>query len=314
MFRPHNINKDIPPGHTVIKNLVMPKACAKIIQHVRSLHPRINHVPPTGETPNIKYIGINKFYGKNKENVMNWLDHSAAKLQTSRIPHKKWVQEASKRLFDAAANWFATWVNSKTNDQINDWEEFKKDITNNFRVTKSLQDIAIQLSNLPQKTTITAYANKFDKIRHKIQNPAQADNVHTRASFINCMKPSVAALIRPEANTSMPALIAEAKRAEKRANMEYASRNGNRSSISNGRDKANGNKRQNTNGSNTTSNRTSNNNSLRNQSSNCSRPKKEENAEVNNAETVTCYESGPTFSDLEELEKEMQGKEEGDQA
>ena len=46
------------------------------------------------------------------------------------------------------------------------------------------------------------------------------------------MKPSVAALIRPEANTSMPALIAEAKRAEKRANMEYASRNGNRSSIS----------------------------------------------------------------------------------
>ncbi|KAJ9081121.1 hypothetical protein DSO57_1018143 [Entomophthora muscae] len=44
------------------------------------------------------------------------------------------------------------------------------------------------------------------------------------------MKPSVAALICPEANTSMPTLIAEAKRAEKPANMEYAACNGNHSS------------------------------------------------------------------------------------
>ncbi|KAJ9081094.1 hypothetical protein DSO57_1018401 [Entomophthora muscae] len=41
------------------------------------------------------------------------------------------------------------------------------------------------------------------------------------------MKPSVAALICPEANTSMPALIAESKSAEKRANMEYAAHNSN---------------------------------------------------------------------------------------
>ncbi|KAJ9066434.1 hypothetical protein DSO57_1009419 [Entomophthora muscae] len=68
----------------------------------------------------------------------------------------------------------------------------------NFCVTESLQDIAIQLSNLPQKITITAYANEFKEIHCKIQNPAQADNVHTRASFINRMKPSVAALICPE--------------------------------------------------------------------------------------------------------------------
>ncbi|KAJ9055245.1 hypothetical protein DSO57_1005654 [Entomophthora muscae] len=96
--------------------------------------------------------------------------------------------------------------------------EFKANITHNFCVTESLQDIAIQLSDLPQKTTITVYANEFEEIHHKIQNPAQADNVHTRVSFINRMNPSVAALIFSEANTFMPALIAEAKRAEKRAN------------------------------------------------------------------------------------------------
>ncbi|KAJ9090581.1 hypothetical protein DSO57_1001036 [Entomophthora muscae] len=97
------------------------------------------------------------------------------------------------------------------------------------------KDIAIQLSNLPQKTTIAAYTNKFEEIHHKIQNPAQADNVHTRASFINRMKHSVAALIRPEANTSMFTLIAKAKHAEKRANMEYAAHNGNFSLNGNGR-------------------------------------------------------------------------------
>ncbi|KAJ9062220.1 hypothetical protein DSO57_1013086 [Entomophthora muscae] len=34
------------------------------------------------------------------------------------------------------------------------------------------------------------------------------------------MEPSFAALIRPEANTSMPALIAEAKHTEKHTNMD----------------------------------------------------------------------------------------------
>jgi hypothetical protein len=47
------------------------------------------------------------------------------------------------------------------------------------------------------------------------------------------MKPSVAALIRPRDNTSMPALIAEEKRTEKRANMEYAAHSGNRASHNN---------------------------------------------------------------------------------
>ncbi|KAJ9050165.1 hypothetical protein DSO57_1016993 [Entomophthora muscae] len=55
------------------------------------------------------------------------------------------------------------------------------------------------------------------------------------------MKPSVAALICPEANTSMPALIAEAKHAEKCANMEYAAHNVNCSSNGNGRENFNGN-------------------------------------------------------------------------
>ncbi|KAJ9078224.1 hypothetical protein DSO57_1008888 [Entomophthora muscae] len=50
------------------------------------------------------------------------------------------------------------------------------------------------------------------------------------------MKPSVAVLICPGANTSMPAFIAEAKRAEKRANIEYAAHNSNCSSNDNGRD------------------------------------------------------------------------------
>ncbi|KAJ9089029.1 hypothetical protein DSO57_1016969 [Entomophthora muscae] len=86
---------------------------------------------------------------------------------------------------------------------LDNWEEFKADVNHNFLVAESLQDIIIQLSNLPQKTTVTAYANEFEEIHHKIQNPAQADNVHTRASFINRMKPSVAALICPEANTSV---------------------------------------------------------------------------------------------------------------
>ncbi|KAJ9087374.1 hypothetical protein DSO57_1033967 [Entomophthora muscae] len=61
------------------------------------------------------------------------------------------------------------------------------------------------------------------------------------------MKPSVAALICPEANTSMPALIAEAKCAEKSANMEYAAHNSNHSINSNGRENSNGDKLQNTN-------------------------------------------------------------------
>ncbi|KAJ9087289.1 hypothetical protein DSO57_1034679 [Entomophthora muscae] len=113
-----------------------------------------------------------------KKNIINWLDHSATKLCASRISHKKWVQEASKRLYRAAANWFTTWFGSQTDDQLDNWEEFKADIPYNFHVTKSLQDIVIQLSNLPQKTTIMAYANEFEEIRRKIQNPAQADNVH----------------------------------------------------------------------------------------------------------------------------------------
>ncbi|KAJ9064199.1 hypothetical protein DSO57_1032954 [Entomophthora muscae] len=107
-------------------------------------------------------------------------------------------------------------------------------------------NIVIKLSNLPHKTTIAAYANGFNKIHCKIQNPAQADNVDTRVSFINRIKPSVAALIHPEANTSMPTLIAEAKHAKKRANMEYVARNSNCSSNSNGRENSNGNKHQNT--------------------------------------------------------------------
>ncbi|KAJ9054587.1 hypothetical protein DSO57_1012653 [Entomophthora muscae] len=127
-FRAQNIDKDIPSGCTVFE----------------------------GKVTNTKCIGIDKFFGKNKENVINWLDHTAAKLRASRIPHEKWVQEASKRLYKAAANWFATWVGSQTNNQLDNWEEFKADITHNFCFTKSLQDITIQLSDLPQKTTIAA--------------------------------------------------------------------------------------------------------------------------------------------------------------
>ncbi|KAJ9073450.1 hypothetical protein DSO57_1016497 [Entomophthora muscae] len=44
----------------------------------------------------------------------------------------------------------------QTDDQLDKWEEFKEDITHNFCVTESLLYIAIQLSNLPQKTTIMA--------------------------------------------------------------------------------------------------------------------------------------------------------------
>ncbi|KAJ9064681.1 hypothetical protein DSO57_1027885 [Entomophthora muscae] len=220
-------------------------------------------------------------------------------------------KEASKRLYGAAANWFATWVGSQTEDQLDNWEEFKADITHNFCVIESLQDIAIQLSNLPHKTTITAYTNEFEEICRKIQNPAQADNVHTRASFINRMKPSVAALIRPEANTSIPALIAEAKHTEKRANMEYAVRNSNCSSNSNGRENSNGNKRQNTYH---TSGNSNCNNGNHSQSANCSCSKKEDTAKVNNAETATHYESDPTFSDRKGLKTEEQGKKEGEQA
>jgi hypothetical protein len=155
----------------------MTKACAKIIQYSCSLQPQTNINPPTtGKNPNTKYIGIDKFFGKNKENVLNWLNHSATKLRASHIPQERWVQEASKRLYKAAANWFATWVSAHTDDQIENWEEFKTDITHNFQVTELLQNIAIQLSNLPLKTTITAYTNEFEEIFHKIQNLAQADN------------------------------------------------------------------------------------------------------------------------------------------
>ncbi|KAJ9082021.1 hypothetical protein DSO57_1008698 [Entomophthora muscae] len=70
-----------------------------------SLQPQTNTQPPiTGKVTNTKYIGINKFFDKNKENVINWLDHLATKLCASHIPHKKWVQEASKRLYKATAN------------------------------------------------------------------------------------------------------------------------------------------------------------------------------------------------------------------
>ncbi|KAJ9053387.1 hypothetical protein DSO57_1024680 [Entomophthora muscae] len=256
-----------------------------------SLQPQTNTQPPiTGEVTNTKYIGIDKFFGKNKENIINWLDHSAAKLCASRIPHEKWIQEASKRLYEAADNWFATWVGSQTDDQLDNWEDFKADITHNFCITKSLQDITIQLSNLPQKTTITAYVNEFEEIHRKIQTPAQDDNMHTRASFINIKKPSVAALIHPEANTYIPELIAEAKHMEKRANMEYAACNSNQSSNNNGRKNSNGNKFQNTNHSNNNSNC---NNSNQSQSANHSCHKKEDTTEVNNAETATRYEYDP---------------------
>ncbi|KAJ9059596.1 hypothetical protein DSO57_1000557 [Entomophthora muscae] len=118
-FCAHNIEKDIPSGCTIFEGLFMPKACAKIIQYSHSLQPQTNSQPPiTGEITNTKYIGIDKFFGKNKENIINWLDHSAAKLCASRIPHEKWVQEASKRLYKAAVNWFATWVGSKTDNQL----------------------------------------------------------------------------------------------------------------------------------------------------------------------------------------------------
>ncbi|KAJ9088693.1 hypothetical protein DSO57_1020603 [Entomophthora muscae] len=90
-------------------------------------------------------MGIDKFFGKNKENIINWLDHSAFKLCAFCISHKKWVQEASKRLYKAAANWFATWVSSQTDNQLNNWEEFKADITHNFHVTESLQDISTSM-------------------------------------------------------------------------------------------------------------------------------------------------------------------------
>ncbi|KAJ9089959.1 hypothetical protein DSO57_1007526 [Entomophthora muscae] len=116
-FRAHNINEDIPSRCTIFEGLVMPKACTKIIQYSHSLQPQTNtQLPVTGEFTNTKYIGIDKFFGKNKENVINWLDHTAAKLCASLIPHEKWVQEARKRLYKAAANWFATWVGSQTNN------------------------------------------------------------------------------------------------------------------------------------------------------------------------------------------------------
>ncbi|KAJ9089448.1 hypothetical protein DSO57_1013013, partial [Entomophthora muscae] len=89
--------------------------------------------------------------------------------RASCIPHKKWVQEASKCLYEAAANWFATWVGSQTDKQLDNWEKFKANIKHNFHVTESLQDIAIQLSNLSHKTTVTAYANEFKEIRQKFK-------------------------------------------------------------------------------------------------------------------------------------------------
>ncbi|KAJ9075787.1 hypothetical protein DSO57_1032313 [Entomophthora muscae] len=68
------------------------------------------------------------------------------------------------------------------------------------------------------------------------------------------MRLSVAALIYPEANTSILALIAKAKRAEKQENMEYASHNGNCFSNGNDRENFNDNKHQNTKHSNNKSN------------------------------------------------------------
>ncbi|KAJ9074027.1 hypothetical protein DSO57_1010328 [Entomophthora muscae] len=106
------------------------------------------------------------------------------------------------------------------------------------------------------------------------------------------MNSSVAALICLEANTSMPALIVEAKCAEKCTNMEYAAHNSNCSSNSNGLENSNGNKCQNTNHSNRNSNC---NNDNHRKSANCSCPKKEDTAKVNNAETATHYISDPTF-------------------
>ncbi|KAJ9063046.1 hypothetical protein DSO57_1004335 [Entomophthora muscae] len=70
-FHTHNIDKDIPSGCTVFKGLVMPKACTKIIQYSCSLQPQTNAQPSiTGEVTNTKYIGIDKFFGKNKENII----------------------------------------------------------------------------------------------------------------------------------------------------------------------------------------------------------------------------------------------------
>ncbi|KAJ9080660.1 hypothetical protein DSO57_1022570 [Entomophthora muscae] len=106
-FCAHNIEKYIPSGCTVFKGLVMPKACAKIIQYSHSLQPQTNTQPLiTGEVTNTKYIGIEKFFGENKENVINWLDHSANKICASCIPHKKWVQEASNCLYKAQPTGF----------------------------------------------------------------------------------------------------------------------------------------------------------------------------------------------------------------
>ncbi|KAJ9064628.1 hypothetical protein DSO57_1028467 [Entomophthora muscae] len=85
-FHTHNIDKDIPSGCNIFEGLVIPKACAKLIQYSCSLQPQTNtQLPIIGEFINTKYIDINKFFGKNKENFINWLDHSATKLQASRI-------------------------------------------------------------------------------------------------------------------------------------------------------------------------------------------------------------------------------------
>ncbi|KAJ9080558.1 hypothetical protein DSO57_1023584 [Entomophthora muscae] len=95
-FCAHDINKDIPSGCTIFEGLVMPKACTKIIQYSHSLQPQTNtQLPITGKITNTNYIGINKFFGKNKENIINWLDHSAAKLCTS--PQGPGSQQADSR-------------------------------------------------------------------------------------------------------------------------------------------------------------------------------------------------------------------------
>lgn len=311
-IKPYSPEIDVPPGHVVLDGLVMPRACAKVWSQFQKHHnsskngdSNSNSSHSTngngnGHGKDFKYVGIDKFNGKAKENVNNWLEHAAAKLRASRVPKDLWVQEAGKRLFEAAGNWFATWVNNRSDEQIDNWTDFKTDLANNFRVTESLQDIAIQLMDLPHKTSLSQYATDFEEIRRKILNPAQADNIHIRAAFLNRLKPSVVALIRPELNTSMPALIAEALHAEKRANIEYHARTTQRGH------RDNNDKRKPPIGQHPREDR--------NKRFNKNRNKDKDKVEIHNADIDIHYSSDPGLSDLEGLLIPEQGKAMGEQA
>lgn len=296
---------------------MMPRACDKLWKHIQQTQPprqpHANHNKSSSTSngtssssghsgKDYKYIGINKFHGKSKENVNNWLEHAATKLCASQVPRDLWVQEAGKQLFEAAGNWFATWVNDWTDEQLDNWEDFKRNLANNFQVIESLQYIAIQLMDLPHKTTLTQYAADFEEIHQKILNPAQADNIHIRAAFLNHIKPSMVALIRPEQNTSMPVLIAEAIHAEKRASIEYNACSGH-CNQKEGHDKQKNNHQSKDN----RRKRPQFNKSQSNQ-------KEKKKTEVNNAKIKVYYNSDPSPSDTKGLLPPTPGKDQGDQA